>query len=126
VICTLPLLLSEGAQMNIATRQMIERGIAKRVVRSAIEAGYTVSLHDGGEYTVKRSRKLSEVVGAMFTVDEERLEIRNADGGLIGTVWFVYGNDGHDAINDHTESDTMRKLLSDAVAYAEHAEFTYC
>ena len=56
--------------MNITTRQMIEKGIAKRVVRAAIEAGYTVSLHDGGEYTVKRSRNLSEVVGAMFTVDE--------------------------------------------------------
>jgi hypothetical protein len=112
--------------MNIETRQMIEKGIAKRVVRSAIEAGFTLSLYDGGEWPVKRSRKLSEVVGAMFTVDEERLDIRNAEGGLIGNVWFVYGNDGYDAINDHTESNTMRKLLSDAVAYAEHAEFTYC
>lgn len=112
--------------MDISTRQMIERGIAKRVVRSAIAAGYTVSLWDGGEYTVKRSRKLSEVVGAMFTVDEESLEIRNVEGGLIGTVWMVYGNDGFDAINDYTATETMEKLLRDADEYARHAEFTYC
>ena len=112
--------------MNISTRQMIEKGIAKRVVRAAIEAGYTVSLYDGGEWTVKRSRKLSEVVGAMFTVDEERLDIRNSEGGLIGNVWFVYGNDGYDAINDYTATETMEKLLRDADEYARHAEFTYC
>ena len=112
--------------MNISTRQMIEKGIAKRVVRAAIEAGYTVSLYDGGEWTVKRSRKLSEVVGAMFTVDEERLDIRNSEGGLIGNVWFVYGNDGYDAINDYTDTETMEKLLRDADEYARHAEFTYC
>jgi hypothetical protein len=112
--------------MNISTRQMIEKGIAKRVVRSAIEAGFTVSLYDGGEYTVKRSSKLSEIVGAMFTVDEESLEIRDSEGGLIGTVWMVYGNDGFDAINDFTATETMEKLLSDADEYARQAEFTYC
>jgi hypothetical protein len=112
--------------MNIETRQMIEKGIAKRVVRAAIAAGYTVSLWDGGDWTVKRSRKLSEVVGAMFTVDEERLDIRNSEGGLIGNVWFVYGNDDFYAINDFTATQTMEKLLSDATTYAEHAEFTYC
>jgi len=112
--------------MDISTRQMIEKGIAKRVVRAAIEAGYTVSLWDGGEYTVKRSRKLSEVVGAMFTVDEESLEIRDSEGGLIGTVWMVYGNDGFDAINDYTATKTMEKLMLDADEYARHAEFQYC
>ena len=112
--------------MNIATRQMIEKGIAKRVVRAAIEAGYTVSLWDGGEWAVKRSSKLPEVIRAMFTVDEESLEFRNAEGGLIGTVWMVYGNDGFDAINDSTATETMEKLLRDADEYARHAEFTYC
>ena len=112
--------------MNISTRQMIEKGIAKRVVRAAIEAGFTVSLYDGGEWTVKRSRKLSEVVGAMFTVDEERLDIRNAEGGLIGNVWFVYGNDGFDALSDYTATETMERLLSDANKYAESMEFTFC
>jgi hypothetical protein len=112
--------------MNISTRQMIEKGIAKRVVRAAIETGYTVSLHDGGEYTVKRSRKLSEVMRAMFTVDEESLEIRDSEGGLIGTVWMVYGNDGFDAINDFTATETMERLLVDANKYAESMEFTFC
>ena len=112
--------------MNISTRQMIEKGIAKRVVRAAIEAGYTVSLWDGGEWTVKRSSKLPEVIRAMFTVDEESLEFRNAEGGLIGTVWMVYGNDGFDAISDHTATDTMERLLVDANKYAESMEFTFC
>ena len=112
--------------MNITTRQMIEKGIAKRVVRSAIAAGYTVSLWDGGEYAVKRSRKLSEIVDAMFAVDEESLEIRDTEGGMIGTVWMVYGNDGFDALSDYTATETMEKLLVDAHKYAESMEFTFC
>ena len=111
--------------MEISTRQMIEKGIAKRAVRAAIEAGYTVSLWDGGEWTVKRSSKLPEVIRAMFTVDEESLEFRNAEGGLIGTAWFVYGNDGWDALADYTATETMERLLKDANAYAESMAFHY-
>ena len=111
--------------MNIETRQMIEKGIAKRVVRSAIALGYTVSLWDGGEWAVKRSSKLPEVTRAMFTVDEESLEFRNAEGGLIGTAWFVYGNDGWDALADYTATETMERLLKDANAYAESMAFHY-
>jgi hypothetical protein len=62
----------------------------------------------------------------MFTVDEESLEIRDSEGGQIGTVWMVYGNDGYDAINDFTATETMERLLSDADEYARQAEFTYC
>ena len=112
--------------MEISTRQMIEKGIAKRVVRAAIEAGYTVSLYDGGEYTVKRSRKLPEVMRAMMTVDEESLEFRDSEGGLIGTAWFVYGNDGWDALADFTATETMERLLLDANKYAESMAFTFC
>ena len=111
--------------MNIATRQMIEKGIAKRVVRSAIEAGYTVSLWDGGEWIVKRSSKLPEVMRAMFTVDEERFDIRDSEGGFIGHVWFVYGNDGWDALADYTATETMERLLKDANEYAESIAFHY-
>jgi hypothetical protein len=39
---------------------------------------------------------------------------------------MVYGNDGFDAINDFTATETMERLLVDANKYAEHAEFTYC
>ena len=113
--------------MNNATRQMIERGIAKHVVRAAIEAGYTVSLFAGGKWTVKRSRKVSEIVGAMFTVNAESLEIRNNKGGLIGTVLMVYGKGmGLDAVSDRTATETMDELLRAADEYACHAEFTYC
>ena len=112
--------------MNITTRQMIEKGIAKRVVRAAIEAGFTVSLWDGGEWTVKRSSKLPEVMRAMFTVDEERLDIRDSEGGFIGHVWFIYGNDGWDALGDYTATETMERLLKDANAYANSMAFTFC
>ena len=111
--------------MNISTRQMIEKGIAKRVVRAAIEAGFMVSLFNGGDWVVTKSRKLSEVVGAMFTVDEESLMIY-ADGRAVGVVQFVYGNDGYDAIADHTATIEMETLLSDANKYAESMEFTFC
>jgi hypothetical protein len=112
--------------MNIATRQMIERGVIKRSVRAALDAGHVISVHDGGETTVFGSRSFAEIVRATMTTDEDSLRIRAADGRRVGAVFLVYGNDGFDVIADHTDTPEMAELLRDAEAYARHAEFHYC
>lgn len=105
--------------MQISVRQQIERGIFKRVVRSALAKGCTLSLCDGEEWTVKLSRDSAQVLGAAFTVDEERLRVRDAGGVYIGDVFFVYGNDGFDAIADRTDNVIMQSICADAERYAD-------
>ena len=54
-----------------------ERGTATRLVRAAIAAGYTVSVYDGEEYPVKRSRKERQILAALASTEEDWLVIRD-------------------------------------------------
>ena len=111
--------------MNVEQRQKIERRIVKAVIKSAIDAGGSVSLYDGGEWTVKKSRDAKVLANAIMSVDEESLRIHNAAGESIGTVYLVYGNDGYDVICDHTDAPAMDAILASAFALADKLETQY-
>ena len=87
---------------NIKLRQELERRIARRCILDLIEAGYTVSVYDGEEVTVKCSTKATEILKAMMTTDEDYLFAMDDKGVRRGWVRFIYGNDGADVINDYT------------------------
>lgn len=93
-----------------------ERGVATRLVRAAIHAGYTVSVYDGGEWTVASSRKEREVLAAMATTGEDTLRFRNSAGERVGDAWLIWGNDpdGEELIADHTDNDVMQALYDAA------------
>jgi hypothetical protein len=113
--------------MNISTRIEIERAIVKRIVRSALLSGYSVTVHDGDSISLVRSRSLSAVMAAVMTTDEDTLIFRDKETqARIGQVSLVYGNCGWDVISDCTDSKAMELLLADAVRYAETVEFQYC
>lgn len=87
---------------NIKLRQELEKRIARRCILDLIEAGYTVSVYDGEEVTVKCSTKGTEILAAMMTTDEDYLFAMDANGKREGWVRFIYGNSGWDVINDYT------------------------
>jgi len=93
-----------------------ERGVATRLVRAAINAGYTVSVYDGGEWTVGTSRKEREVLAAMATTGEDTLRFRDGTGERIGDAWLIWGNDldGSELIADHTDNDAIAALVQQA------------
>ena len=90
--------------MNIKQRIAGELAVLKKVVKAAIKNGWTVSLNDGEEWTVKRSRDANEVIDAAMTTDEDYLRFRDADGNNMGAVYFVYGNSPDEVINDYSVS----------------------
>lgn len=106
--------------MRVEQRMQIEKRIARHAVKAALAAGYAVSVHDGGEWCVKRSRELSTIMDALMSTDSDTLLFRDAQGARIGTVDLVYGNDGYDVIADHSMS--LEGLLAPTTAYAESLE----
>lgn len=88
--------------MSVEARQQIERRIAKAAVKAFIEAGFTVSVFDGGETVLTDSIDAKAIEAAMFSTDEDQLHVTRTSDGLRGWVLFVYGNDGHDVIADNT------------------------
>jgi hypothetical protein len=115
----------EGHAMNVETRCKIEARIAKSIVKSGLAKGYAVSVNDGGEWVVKRSTDAKDIIAALFSTDADYIRFRTASGERVGTVFLVYGNDGWDVINDYTDTEAMRAVLTDANALADKLERQY-
>lgn len=111
---------------EVRRRILVERAIVRMAVRSILLAapwGYTVSVWDGEEYALKRSRDLNAIMDEIGACDEEVLVVRRADGeeagARVGSLFLVYGNDGWDVICDHTDSPLMHELLAEATRLSD-------
>ena len=118
----------EGNRMSQAAlrnRIRIEEQIVERCIADLLAAGYSLGVHDGEEITIHHSQDAAAVKAAMFTTDEVRLFVYKTDGpqgkrDWFGWVFFVYGNDGWDVINDHTCN--LEDALKGVDEYAETFE----
>ena len=77
--CYLVAHFSRRLKINLQTRIAVEHKIVRRVVKDAIKAGYTVSVFDGEEWTVKRSTEFKTINDALFSTDEDTIRIRDAE-----------------------------------------------
>jgi len=103
--------------MGIKSRIAIERNIVSLIVTCAIEHGCKVSIHyDDGEGSPILG-DYAEIMREVLAVDEEVLRFHK-DGQCVGAVFLVYGNDGWDAICDHTDNTITHRILKQAEAYA--------
>lgn len=103
----------------------VEQLISRRVVRDALAAGLFVSVYDGEEMVVKKSRSQAEIVAAMFSTGEDVLYFyREVDGAMVSAGWvtLIYGN-GIDVISDY--SAKAEAVLAGAKALADRYEARY-
>lgn len=104
--------------MSVKARQNIEWRIARRIVRDALAAGYTISVNDGEETTLECSSSERAIMAALMTTDEDRLLIHRAgEAERFGWVHLVYGNDGYDVVNDYTTN--LKTIMEGAIALAK-------
>jgi hypothetical protein len=109
--------------MNVKTRQMIEKRIARKFIQVALAAGYAISLDNGGhDFEFEHSSDFKVITGAMHAMDEERLHL-SKDGKHIGWVFFVYGNDGWDVICNYTVN--LEHLMPEVSQLCERLEERY-
>lgn len=91
----------------------IEKQIVRRAVRDLLNAGYLISVNDGETTVLRNNFKLTLIMGAMGSTDEDVLFVRR--GAERGWVRFIWGNDC-DVISDHTVN--LDEVLSGAYALA--------
>lgn len=89
-----------------------ERAVAERLVRAAIGEEMLVSVSDGEEWTVERSRSVSDIMDALATTGGDVIRIWDGSGATRGWFYLVYGNDedGSELIADHTDNATCEDL----------------
>ncbi len=113
--------MSKTAGERAVERREAEIAIVKATIKIMLDAGFALTVDDGGDYPIKMSREADETFSAMMSVDDEHLLILDATSGrTLGWVYFVYGNDGFDVISDHTSCLTKR--LSPITALADRLE----
>ena len=96
------------------TIEEMEIKIANQIVTDALALNYTVSVYDGEEWALKRSGNHQEIIAALNSTGWDQLKFRKADGEYVGVVALIWGECGHDLINDYTLSDEMESLMQGA------------
>lgn len=93
--------------------------ILSRLVNEAIRKGWSISVHDGEEYAVKRATKANKVLAALAWTDMDDLIFRDVNHFVIGFVSLVYGNEPGVVISDHSDNDDINALVTYAMREVE-------
>lgn len=79
------------------------------LIRYALARNMTVSVWDGEEWQIKRSKSFKKIVDAVNSVDEAALRIRDDSGSIIG--WALVSADcglnPDETVIDHTLNEFM-------------------
>lgn len=105
--------------MNVEKRLEIERKIITKLMKEAINKGYTVSVYDGEEYAVEKSTDIELLKKEIMATDMDSIEIYANNGSMFGTVLAVYGNDGYDVMADSTNTPEFNAFLKPIEEYAD-------
>lgn len=75
---------------------------ARKIVRLALAAGLSVSVHDGEEWTVNKSTDHMAILAALATTESDTLRFR-LNGKKVGVMLLVWGNaaDGSELVADY-------------------------
>lgn len=97
--------------------QAIERRIAKKLIDELLRRGYSISVFDSEEFTLKRSTSRADIINALATTDSDTLRVRDSDGELIGHFILIWGN-GEDLISDFSAKSETFDLMDSLFDFA--------
>ena len=91
-----------------------EAKIARKLVSAILARGLTVSVYDGGETTLARSKDKSAILAAMGTTGSDTLTARNESGERVASFLLIYGNaeDGSELIADYSDNDIAEGIYN--------------
>ncbi|WP_234053660.1 MULTISPECIES: hypothetical protein [unclassified Xanthobacter] len=99
----------------VARRIMAERRMCTALVTAALQRGYAVSVNDGEDWVVKRSKDRSAILAALFTTDEDTIMLRSDDGRKVGWFRLIYGNDGYDVVSDYSDNSLCEAIWTEVL-----------
>jgi hypothetical protein len=90
--------VEQGAQENKMTEA--EKKAAAILVQICLNKSYCVSVYDGGEWVVRDSESLDEIIDALGSTADDKLLIteKGAQGGFFS---LIYGNAPDELVADY-------------------------
>lgn len=109
---------------SVKRRILLERAVIRHAVQTILAAKsefdaqplYSISVYDGQDTTVTKSRDEAEIMGAIMTTDDDVLRVYGRDG-KVGYIRLIYGNDGWDVMADCSVS--LGDLLQESYDFAD-------
>jgi len=96
-------------------RRQTEDPIHQKLIRRGLEAGYVVSIFDGEDWSVERSRDEAEILAACLSVSNFiKIRFRTMVGKFVGDAVLIYG-DGDNVISDWTDNFDTNALMRDVL-----------
>ena len=91
-----------------------EAAAVRRLVSHALAHDWIISVNDGEEWTVKKSRDRNEILAALGTTDSDTLRFRDTEGESVGVIVLIYqgGNSpAEEVIHDYSDNEAMEYLV---------------
>lgn len=101
---------------------VVEHLVVRRVVAELLSQGCELSVYDGEEWTLRKSPHIFEIMAALHTTDADQLRVYHPSFDKAGWISFVYGNEGHEVVSDHSVTEWMVTFLKPAFEFAEAME----
>lgn len=91
-------------------QRALENEVVSGVIDRILQSGWSISVHDGEEVAVRRSKDAEKIKGELNATETgDTLYIYDDDGRNMGWVRLIYGQSGWDVVNDY--SPNLKKLL---------------
>lgn len=87
-----------------------EAAAARKLVDLILDKGWSISVNDGEEWTVKRSSDRKAILSALCTTGEDTLGLHEADGCRIGVLLLVWGNSAPELVADYSDNPEINAL----------------
>ena len=102
--------------LPVGNPKQTKDGIFEKLIRAGLDAGYVVSVFNGEDWSVERSRDELEIFAAALLVsDLVKLRFRTMVGKFVGDVVLVFGDDDN-VIADWTDNFETNKLMRRVLA----------
>lgn len=89
------------------------RNAYKNLIKYALAQGHSISVYDGEEWALKRSRKFREVIAAIESVEVAEIRIRKSDGEKVAWAMIIpYGVSPEESVADFTDNEFMNTWLA--------------
>ena len=94
-----------------------------RLCKIILKHGYSITVNDGEEDVVSKSKNMADIRAALYSTDEDYLYVyKEGKRTQVGCIYLVYDNspDGSEVVCDHSTTKEITEIMNEFERGIEH------